>query len=44
MRKKILVIDDSALMRRVISEIINSQDEYEVTVKINRQKVKSKRK
>ena len=30
MGKKILVIDDSALMRRVISDIINSDDEYEV--------------
>lgn len=30
MAKKILVIDDSALMRRVISDIINSDDEYEV--------------
>lgn len=30
MSKKILVIDDSALMRRVISDIINSDNEYEV--------------
>lgn len=30
MAKKILVIDDSALMRRVISDIINSDHEYEV--------------
>lgn len=30
MSKKILVIDDSALMRRVISDIIKSQSEYEV--------------
>lgn len=30
MAKKILVIDDSALMRRVISDIINSGNEYEV--------------
>jgi two-component system chemotaxis response regulator CheB len=30
MAKKILVIDDSALMRRVISDIINSDEEYEV--------------
>ena len=28
--KKILVIDDSALMRRVISDIINNTNEYEV--------------
>jgi len=28
--KKILVIDDSALMRRVISDIINENDDYEV--------------
>ena len=30
MAKKILVIDDSVLMRRVISDIINSDEEYEV--------------
>ena len=30
MAKKILIIDDSALMRRVISDIINSGDDYEV--------------
>ncbi len=30
MHKKILVIDDSALMRRVISDIINECNEYEV--------------
>ncbi len=30
MSKKILIIDDSALMRRVISDIIKSQSEYEV--------------
>lgn len=30
MAKKILVIDDSALMRRVISDIINEGNEYEV--------------
>ena len=30
MKKKILLVDDSALMRRVISDIINSNSEYEV--------------
>lgn len=30
MSKKILIIDDSALMRRVISDIINQSSEYEV--------------
>lgn len=35
MKKKILVIDDSALMRRVISDIINSDSDLEV-VKIAR--------
>lgn len=30
MPKKILIIDDSALMRRVISDIINENNEYEV--------------
>lgn len=30
MSKKILIVDDSALMRRVISDIIKSQNEYEV--------------
>ena len=32
MAKKILVIDDSALMRRVISDIINEGNEYEVEI------------
>lgn len=31
MNKKVLVIDDSALMRRVISDIINSENDFEVT-------------
>lgn len=30
MKKKILIIDDSALMRRVISDIINSDNRFEV--------------
>ena len=30
MAKKILIIDDSALMRRVISDIIKQSDDYEV--------------
>ncbi len=30
MSKKVLIIDDSALMRRVISDIINSTEQYEV--------------
>ena len=30
MSKKILIIDDSALMRRVISDIINQDSDYEV--------------
>ena len=31
MKKNILIIDDSALMRRVISDIINSDDRFQVT-------------
>ncbi len=31
MKKKILIIDDSALMRRVISDIINECNDYEVS-------------
>lgn len=31
MKKKILIIDDSALMRRVISDIINSDDRFTVS-------------
>ncbi len=31
MKKNILIIDDSALMRRVISDIINSDDRFHVT-------------
>ena len=30
MAKKILIIDDSALMRRVISDIIKTNKQYEV--------------
>ena len=30
MAKKILIIDDSALMRRVISDIIKQNNQYEV--------------
>lgn len=31
MKKNILIIDDSALMRRVLSDIINSDDRFQVT-------------
>lgn len=31
MKKNILVVDDSALMRRAICDIVNSSDEYEAT-------------
>ena len=33
MRKKILIVDDSALMRRVLCDIINSDDRFEVSDK-----------
>ena len=31
MKKNILVVDDSALMRRAICDIINTSNEYEAT-------------
>ena len=31
MKKNILVVDDSALMRRVICDIINSDDTFQAT-------------
>ena len=33
--KKILIVDDSALMRRVLCDIINSDERFEVTAKAN---------
>ena len=33
MAKKILIVDDSALMRRVLSDIVNSDDRFEVADK-----------
>ena len=35
MTKKILVVDDSALMRRVLCDIINSDERFEVADRAN---------